>query len=312
MAETVEWLTAGAGDAGSRVDAFVAARLPTLSRSAAQRLIDEGQVRLNGRVCRQSERVTVGDRVEVRVPPPRPAETAAEALPLAILYEDDDLLVVNKQAGMAVHPSPGHAGGTLVNAVLYHRPNIAGVGGVVRPGIVHRLDKDTSGLVIVAKHDGAHRNLAQQLKDRVVEKTYLALVRGCPEPAQAVIDAPIGRDPRHRQRMGVVPGGREARTAYTVRERFAAAALVEARLETGRTHQIRVHFAGIGHAIVGDRVYGEASPLIGRQALHAWRLRFRSPSTGEVIAVEAPPADDFAMALRSLRDGRNPVGPVTA
>ncbi len=304
VAETVESLTAGAGDTGARVDAFVASRLGALSRSAAQRLIDEGQVRLNGRVCRRSERVTVGDRIEVRVPPPRPSDVAAEALPVDIVYEDDDLLVVNKPAGMAVHPSPGHAGGTLVNAVLYHRPDIAGVGGVVRPGIVHRLDKDTSGLVIVAKHDVAHRHLAHQLKDRAVEKTYLALVRGYPEPAQAVIDAPIGRDGRHRQRMAVVPGGRVARTGYTVREWFGeGAALVEAHPETGRTHQIRVHFAVIGHAILGDRVYGEASGLIGRQALHAWRLRFRSPTTGETIAVEALLPEDFAGALRSLHDG---------
>ncbi len=297
----VELLTAGAADAGSRIDVFIATRLPHVSRTVARRLCDEGEVLLKGVAARPSSRVGPGDPVSIRIPPPRPSGIAAEALPLRIVYEDGDLLVVDKPPGMPAHPSIGHESGTLVNAILHLRPDIAGVGGEQRPGIVHRLDKDTSGLVIVAKHDVAHRNLAAQLSARTVRKTYLALAEGTPQPAEALIDAPIARDDRHRKRMAVVPGGREARTRYRVVERFAGASLLELDIETGRTHQIRVHLAAIGHAVLGDSVYGTASPLIGRQALHAWRLRFRSPSTGDEIAVEAEPPADFAAALTALR-----------
>ncbi len=288
-------------EAGLRLDAFVVAKRPDLSRTAVQRFIAEGETLLNGRPARPGVRLDAGDSVLVRIPPPRPSTATPEDLPLVIAYEDDDLLVVNKPSDIAVHPAPGHDRGTLVNAVLHHRPDIAGVGGQVRPGIVHRLDKDTSGLVIVAKSDLAHRDLAAQLKARTVEKTYLAIVDGRPDLLSAAIEAPIGRDPRNRRRMAVTQTGRPARTAYRTLERLAGATLLEVSPETGRTHQIRVHLASVGHPVLGDALYGRASPHIGRQALHALRLRFRSPSTGSEIEVEALPPPDFERALEALR-----------
>jgi len=295
-------LIVSTADAGARLDAFVTAQRPELSRTAVQRLVGDGDVLVNGRRAKAGARLSPNDEVLVRIPPPRPTGLQAEAIDLAIVYEDDDLLVVDKPPGMPVHPSAGHDHGTLVNAVLHLRPGIAGVGGEMRPGIVHRLDKDTSGLVIVAKHDAAHRHLSAQLKAREVEKTYHAIVEGRPKPTEATIDAPIGRDPRHRKRMAVVAhGGREARTRYRVLEAFDGATLLEANPETGRTHQIRVHLAAVGHPIIGDVLYGRPSPVIGRQALHALRLRFRSPTTGADISVEAPLPTDLAAAIDQLR-----------
>jgi 23S rRNA pseudouridine1911/1915/1917 synthase len=287
--------------AGERLDVFVARRMPALTRARAQKLIDEGRVLAGGQRAKASLRLEAGQRVTVDVPPAVEATAVAEDIALDVIFEDADMLVVNKPPGMTVHPSPGHATSTLVNAILAHCDDLSGIGGVLRPGIVHRLDRDTSGVIVVAKNDAAHNALAKQLKDRVVEKTYVALVEGTPKPMEGVIDAPIARDPRNRQRMAIVDRGRASETAYSVIERFDGTSLVEARPKTGRTHQIRVHFAATGHAIVGDRVYGRASPMVGRQFLHARRIAFAHPRTGERVAFEAPLAADLAEALRKVR-----------
>ncbi|HXK32785.1 MAG TPA: RluA family pseudouridine synthase [Dehalococcoidia bacterium] len=287
--------------AGERLDVFVARRWPEITRSRARKLIESGDVRVDGRAERASYRLSAGERVSVTPPPPAAPEALPEAIALDVVYEDADIIAINKPAGMTVHPAPGHPRSTLVNAILAHCGDLSGVGGVLRPGIVHRLDRDTSGIILVAKNDAAHNDLARQWKERSVEKVYLALVEGTPRPPEGVIDAPVARDPRSRQRMAIVPGGREAQTAYRVVERFAGAALVEARPKTGRTHQIRVHLAAIGHPIVGDRVYGTASRRTLRQLLHAARITFTHPRTGERMTLEAPLAPDFAGALEELR-----------
>jgi len=290
-----------AEEAGERLDSVVAARLP-ISRTHAARLAADGAVSVDGVGERKSARVEEGQEVVVRVPAPEPASAEAEDIPLDIVYEDSDLLVIHKPAGLVVHPAPGHPGGTLVNALLHRCGDLAGIGGVLRPGIVHRLDKDTSGLLVVAKNEAAQASLAGQIKRREVRKLYLALVRGRVEPPEGVIDAPIGRHPRRRQRMAVVEGRREAQTRYRVREFLdddgVAYSLVEAEPLTGRTHQIRVHFASIGRPVVGDRLYGKASPLVGRQFLHAWRLGFRLPASGRYQEFESPLPGDLAEALR--------------
>jgi 23S rRNA pseudouridine1911/1915/1917 synthase len=287
--------------AGERLDVFVARMLPALTRSRAQRLIAVGRVTVDGAPSRASHPLKAGQRVTVDVPPPDDAGAKPEQIPLDVLYEDADLLAVNKPAGMTVHPSPGHASSTLVNAILAHCDDLSGIGGVMRPGIVHRLDRDTSGVILVAKNDAAHNALARQLKERRVGKVYLALVEGTPKPPRGVIDAPIARDPRNRQRMAIVEGGRESVTAYEVVERFAHVSLVEARPKTGRTHQIRVHLAAIGHPIIGDRLYGRASPLVARHFLHAARITFDHPRTNEQMTIEAPLAADLESAIARLR-----------
>lgn len=292
--------------AGERLDVFVAramrGTLPDLTRSRVRRLVDQGLVTVDGRQASKAGLgLVAGQRVQVTLPPPERTTLEPEAIPLGIVYEDDDLLVVDKPAGLVVHPSPGHAGHTLVNAVLAHCPNLSGIGGEGRPGIVHRLDKDTSGLIIVAKNDAAHLSLARQLKERKIEKTYLALVEGRVRPAGGVIDAPIARDPRHRKRMAVVARGRDARTRYRVLREADGRSLLEVRPETGRTHQIRVHLASIGHPIAGDALYGRRrDPSLARQFLHAQRLAFRHPRTGERIELEAPLADDLARYLATV------------
>ena len=295
---------------GERLDTAVA-RLCLISRSQAQRLIEAGFVTVAGRPRRKAgERLEGGELLVVRLPPPIKATPQPEAIPLDIVYEDAHLIVVNKPAGMAVHTGPGHAGRTLVNALLAHCPDLPGIGGVQRPGIVHRLDKDTSGLIVAAKDESSHNGLAAQLKNRQVKKTYLALVEGRLEPVEALIDAPVGRDPNNRRRMIVRPqpgsgesrGGREARTTYRVQTYFEGATLVEVSPITGRTHQIRVHFAALGHPVVGDPVYGRPSTLAPRQFLHAWRLAFRHPVDGRDLVFEAPLPDDLARALGSLTD----------
>jgi 23S rRNA pseudouridine1911/1915/1917 synthase len=275
--------------------------MPELTRSRVKRLIDDGHIRVNGELAKAGVRLEPGQRVMVDVPPPSAPSAKAESIPLDILFEDPDIVVINKPAGMTVHPAPGHAAHTLVNAILAHCTDLSGVGGVQRPGIVHRLDRDTSGVILVAKNDAAHNSLARQLKERRVEKTYLALVDGTPKPAEGVIDAPIARDPRNRQRMAIVEDGRESVTAYRVVERLPSYALVEARPKTGRTHQIRVHLAAIGHPIAGDRLYGHASRDISRQFLHAWRIAFTHPRTGVRINFEAPIPPDLAAVLTRLR-----------
>ncbi len=288
---------------GERLDVFVARRLPELTRSRVRRLIDFGLVTVDGHPpAKAGVPLEKGQRVSVTLPPPEPATLEPESIPLRIVYEDADLLVVDKPPGLPVHPSPGHAHHTLVNAVLAHCPEISGIGGEGRPGIVHRLDKDTSGLIIVAKSDPAHLSLARQLKERRVEKTYLALVEGRVEPPAGVIDAPIGRHPVHRKRMAVVQPGREARTRYRVLRALDGYSLLEVRPETGRTHQIRVHLAHAGHPIAGDPVYGRGKPPAGltRQFLHAERLAFRHPRTAERLELEAPLAGDLERVLQQL------------
>lgn len=287
-----------------RVDKYVAETVSDLSRAAAQRLIDEGRIRVNGATVKASYRLEPGDTVTVEIPPPVEVSIAPEAIPLDVVYEDADILVVNKPAGMVVHPAFGHAGGTLVNAVLAHCPDLAGVGGELRPGIVHRLDKDTSGLIVVAKGDAALRDLQAQFKGREVQKAYLALVEGHVSPPTGLIDAPIGRDPRARKKMAVAPrGGREAQTEYRALEYYDAHTLIEAHPLTGRTHQIRIHMAFIGHPIVGDSVYGfrKQRAKAPRLFLHAARLAFRLPSTGEWREFQAPLPDDLAGVLARLR-----------
>jgi 23S rRNA pseudouridine1911/1915/1917 synthase len=284
------------------------ARLCAISRSQAQRLIAEGLVAdARGPRRKPGDKLEGGERLTVRLPAPAPALPQAEAMPLDILYEDADLLVVNKPAGMPVHPGPGHSGRTLVNALLAHCPDLPGIGGVQRPGIVHRLDKDTSGVMVVAKTERAHAGLSAQLKQRQMHKTYLTLVEGRPKTPRAVIDAPIGRDPNNRRRMMVRPSGssraREAQTAYELVEQFASCALLQASPHTGRTHQIRVHLASIGHPVVADAVYGHKHDLLGRQFLHAWRLAFRHPLDGRDLSFEAPlPADLREVLERLQRD----------
>ncbi len=287
-----------------RLDRYLALRCPDLSRSRVGRLVRQGHATVNGAPAKPAQVVRTGDRVTLVVPPPIPSALSPEAMPLSVVYEDPDILVVDKPPGLPVHPSPGHPTHTLVNALLAHCTDLSGVGGELRPGIVHRLDMDTSGLMVVAKNDAAHRAVARQLQDRQVAKSYLALVWGIPEPREGNIDRPIARDPRNRKRMAVVEGGRDARTRYTVWRRLGECALVEARPETGRTHQIRVHLASVGHPIVGDQVYSRRrTKLVSRQFLHAHRLRLRLPSTDQEMEFSTPLAPDLQMALDALEQG---------
>jgi 23S rRNA pseudouridine1911/1915/1917 synthase len=295
-----------------RIDKFLANRLSDLSRAAVQRQIENGQVSVNGEPVKSSYKVSPGDRIVVTLPLQRSDELVPEAIPLDIVFEDQALLAINKVAGMVVHPAPGHKGGTLVNALLAHSPELAASGGQ-RPGVVHRLDRDTSGLILVAKNEKAKQELQRQFKDRTVDKAYLALVNGHLQPAWGRIEAPIGRDPHHRQRMAVLAGGREAVTEYHVLETFShrwgSAAgdysLLEAHPITGRTHQIRVHLASIGHPVVGDGLYGQRKcPLpLARHFLHAQKITFRHPLTRYQTALEAPLPKDLAQVLEVLRSG---------
>lgn len=273
-----------------------------MSRAQAQRLIDEGMVSQAGRV-----RHKAGDRLEghetltVTLPEPVSATPLPQEMGLHVIFEDASLIVVDKPAGMPVHPGPGHSDGTLVNALLAHCNDLSPIGGVLRPGIVHRLDKDTSGLIIAAKSEKAHLRLAAQIKAHEVKKTYLALVEGKVQPVEAMIDAPIGRDPNNRRRMMIrASGGREAQTSYHVVKQLADYALLEATLITGRTHQIRVHLASLGHPVVGDILYGKASPLASRQLLHAWHLSFAHPISGEPLSLEAPIPADLQAAVDAV------------
>jgi 23S rRNA pseudouridine1911/1915/1917 synthase len=285
-----------------RLDRFVADSLPDLSRSYIQQLIAAGLIRVDAVARRASFKMTPGEVVTVSIPPPVVDHLLPEPIPLAVLYEDADVIVLDKPAGLVVHPAPGHPRGTLVNALLAHAPDIS-VGGTNRPGIVHRLDKDTSGLMVVAKTDRARNSLTAQWEERSVEKAYVALAAGVVEPDRGTIDAPIARDPAHRQRMAVVARGRFAVTHFDVRRRFADSSLLDLAIETGRTHQIRVHLAFIGHPVVSDPVYGRtvvASGLpVPRQFLHAARLAFRLPD-GRAVAFEAPLPPDLQDVLDRL------------
>jgi 23S rRNA pseudouridine1911/1915/1917 synthase len=293
-------------NAGERLDIFLVKENPDLSRSHIQRLIAEQQVTVNGEPARSSYRVKPGDEVVLKIPLPRELEVVPENIPLDIYYEDGDVVVVNKPRGMVVHPAEGNYSGTLVNALLYHCRDLSGVNGVMRPGIVHRLDKDTSGLIMVAKNDFTHLELARQLKDRRVTRRYTALAHGNFKEDRGTVDAPIGRHPRDRQRMAVVSrGGRHAVTHYMVKERFGQYTLLELKLETGRTHQIRVHMAYLGHPLVGDLKYGPARPHFGLQGqfLHAATLGFHHPRRGEYLEFTAPLPGELADILVRLRQG---------
>lgn len=298
IAKTIHLIAA---KAGLRLDLYICESDKDFTRSHVQKLINSGHVTVNDRVAKPSLKIKVGDAIVVNLPPPEPSPAlVAEHMPLAVLYEDSDLLVIDKPAGITVYPAPGHPSRTLMNAVLAHFPGISNIDGSVRPGIVHRLDKDTSGVMVVAKNKVAQLNLSAQLKSRRVLKKYLVLVKGHPSPEEGVIEAPIGRHPKDRKRMAVVPGGREARTLYKVRRRLDGYTLVEATLQTGRTHQIRVHFSRMGWPVAGDPVYGMRTPCLRRQFVHAFLLGFRLPSTGEYVEFRSELPVDLEEALEKV------------
>lgn len=297
-------LTRTADRPGERADAFLARVVPDLTRSAAQRLLEAGAVRLAGRPVRKNYRTAPGDVLEVDIPAPQPVDLVPQDIPLDIVYEDGDVIVVNKPVGMVVHPAPGHSDGTLVNALLYHCGNtLSGINGTLRPGIVHRIDRDTSGLIIAAKNDAAHQYLSAQLADHTLARTYECIVVGKLREDRGTVDAPIARHPTDRKRMAVVAGGREAVTHWEVIARYPGYTHVRCRLETGRTHQIRVHMAYIGHPILGDTVYGAKKEVPGLtgQCLHAVGLRFLHPRTHEVVELSCPLPEEFTRMLQKIR-----------
>lgn len=285
---------------GQRLDAFLADSLPDLSRTRAQRLIADGRVTVDGERARASHRLSAGQAVAVEMPEPVPDALSPRPAPLAVVYDDPDLVAVDKPPGLTVHPAAGQPDGTLANALLALYPEIEGVGGPGRAGIVHRLDKGTSGLLVAAKNEAAHAGLRAQFKDRLVSKRYLALVVGAPSEDRAVIDAPVGRHPRQRQRMAAVSGGRPAATPYRVLERLRGYTLVEASPKTGRTHQVRVHLASIGHPLAGDRTYGRRVAGLGRHFLHAAFLAFSHPRSGETVELRSELPPDLRRFLASL------------
>jgi 23S rRNA pseudouridine1911/1915/1917 synthase len=287
--------------AEGRLDRALPVLDPRLTRSAAGRLAREGRVLLNGRRARPADQVAEGDLVEYELPAPVRLEPSPEAIPLRVRYDDTDLVVVEKPAGMVVHPSPGHGAGTLAHALLGLGGEWSAVGGRLRPGIVHRLDRGTSGLVLAARSDAAHRSLAAQLADRTLSRTYLAIARGGVPGDRWVAEGSIARDPQNRLRMAVVEGGRPARTRFEVLERRGGHTLLRCDLETGRTHQVRVHLAAMGHPLAGDDLYARRRPEDPqRPMLHAWGLRFRHPRTGADMSFEAPPPDDFEAFWEAL------------
>lgn len=273
-----------------------------LSRSRAQNLIEQSKVTVNGSSCRQKDGVHAGDVIRYTVPEAKPVELVPEDIPLDIVYEDDDICVVNKPRGMVVHPAAGNESGTLVNALLYHFGDLSSIGGEIRPGIVHRIDKMTSGLLAVAKNDMAHERLARQFADHSAHRSYIALVAGNIKEDSGTVDAPIGRHPTERKRMAVVENGRRAVTHYRVLYRFSGVTVLALELETGRTHQIRVHMAHIHHPVVGDQVYSNGKNALGMdgQALHGWRLQLKHPLTAEQMSFEAPLPEDMQRALKRL------------
>lgn len=287
-----------------RLDAFLASSLDGLTRSQATRLIESGEVAVNGRAVGKSYKLAGGEDIAVTLPEPEPVEAVPQDIPLDVVYEDADVIVVNKPSGMVVHPAPGHPDGTLVNALLYHcAGTLSGVGGALRPGIVHRIDRDTSGLIIAAKNDAAHQYLSAQLADHTLARTYECIVVGKLREDRGTVDAPIARHPTDRKRMAVVAGGREAVTHWEVIARYPGYTHVRCRLETGRTHQIRVHMAYIGHPILGDTVYGAKKEVPGLtgQCLHAVGLRFLHPRTHEVVELFCPLPEEFTRMLQKIR-----------
>lgn len=302
--ELFEYVVAPA-EAGERLDKLLTVLKPELSRAHVQRLIDEGQLEINGKPASKAGLKLRGkEKLKLLIPPPQPlSHLEPENIPLNIIYEDESVIVINKPAGLVVHPAPGHYSGTLVNALLYHVPDL-NINGNQRPGIVHRLDKDTSGLLVTAKNDTALGNLINQMKNRETLKEYITLVEGNLQPGAGIIDAPIGRDPKARKQMAIVRKGKPARTHYKAIEYFENHTLVNARLETGRTHQIRVHFAFLKHPVVGDPVYGFRKPSLPlkRQFLHAAKLGFRLPSSGEYREFEAPLPNDLKVTLEKAQN----------
>ncbi len=301
-------LSVEAGQAGKRLDLYLSENIEGLSRTRLQKLIEAGQILVNGAPCIDNNyRVQENDEINISVPPPEKATVEPENIRLDIIFEDKDLLVVNKPRGMVVHPGPGHSGGTLVNALLYYCQDLSGIGGIMRPGIVHRLDKDTSGLLIVAKNDYTHSMLSAALKSRQMRREYLALVHGKVVPRFGKIDVPVGRHPRHRKKMAVVQGGREAVTSYSVLKYYERHSLLRLKLQTGRTHQIRVHLAYLGYPVVGDLTYSTASlsdlpeELAAPHALHARRIVFNHPRSGKQLEFSAPLPADFREGLRQLK-----------
>ena len=297
-------LTAATEHAGVRLDAFLSAD-GALTRSQAARLIAEGRVRVNGKPAAKSARLSGGETVTVDVPQLRETALPPQDIPLDVVYEDDDVIVVNKPTGLVVHPAPGHPDGTLVNALLHHcGDSLSGIGGEKRPGIVHRIDRDTSGLIIAAKNDAAHLALSTQLKDHSLSRTYECLVTGNMKQDSGTVDAPIGRSSADRKKMAVVPTGRRAVTHWEVVARYPGVTHLRCRLETGRTHQIRVHMAYIGHPILGDTVYGAKKPVPGLtgQCLHAAGLRFVHPRTGEPVELHCPLPPEFTAMLQKLQN----------
>jgi len=313
LGERVYHLEIGPAEEGERVDVLLSRKLPILSRARVQKLISEGRVSVNGVRVRSSFRPRSGDQVHTELPEPVPQEVLPRNIPIDVLMENEDFLVLNKPAGLVVHPAPGHLDDTLVSALLYHVKDLSGIGGVLRPGIVHRLDKETSGALLVAKNDRSHRELSRLFKNGEIHKTYLTIVKGRVAEPEGKIDLPVGRHPVHRKKMSVVSrSGRRALTYYKCLRRFEslAASLLEVRIETGRTHQIRVHMAAAGYPVLGDPVYGGKKDIeasirrsgghVCRQMLHASRLQWVHPQMGGSVCVEAPLAEDMEAVLALL------------
>jgi pseudouridine synthase, RluA family len=299
----VEKKLLSADENDKRIDAYITEKEGELSRSYVQKLINEGNVTVNGRIVKPNYKVKKDDSIIINIPEPVKLDVVAEDIKLDILYEDDDVIVINKPQGMVVHPAAGNYSGTLVNALLKHCSHLSGINGVIRPGIVHRIDKDTSGVIIAAKNDTAHRNLAEQIKNHTVNRIYIALVEGIIKTDNGTIEGAIGRHPVDRKKMDIVPNGKHAVTHFRVLERFESHTLIEAKLETGRTHQIRVHMAHIGHPVVGDPLYGRSKKKfdLKGQALHAEILGFLHPATGEYMEFRAPIPPYFQNLINDLR-----------
>jgi 23S rRNA pseudouridine1911/1915/1917 synthase len=286
-----------------RLDLFLSELLENMSRSQIQKLIDENHITVNDKNIKSNYKIKAKDKINIEIPKPKALEIEAEDIDIEILYEDEDLAIINKPQGMVVHPAAGNFSGTLVNALLSRCQNLSGINGVIRPGIVHRIDKDTSGVLVIAKNDMAHRSLAEQIKEHTVKRAYVALVEGIIKQDNGTVDMPIGRHPVERKKMAIIKNGRNAVTHFTVMERFKNTTLIEARLETGRTHQIRVHMAYLGHPLVGDPVYGykkQKYNLMG-QVLHAKTLGFIHPRTGKYVEFSSPLPDYFQNLINNLK-----------
>lgn len=300
-------LTVSPEEAGVRIDKYLTEQLPDITRSYLQKLLKDGSVQMNGKPVKTSTKTAAGAVIELTIPDPEEPEILPEEIPLDILYEDSDVILINKPKDMVVHPAAGHYTGTLVNALMYHcKGDLSGINGVLRPGIVHRIDKDTTGVLIVCKNDKAHNALAEQLKEHSITRKYRAIVCGNLKEDEGTVDAPLGRHPQDRKKMAIVrTGGKRAVTHYRVLERFGNYTYIECQLETGRTHQIRVHMASLGHPLLGDEVYGRVkSPFkLEGQTLHAMVLGFIHPTTGEYMEFEAPLPEYFEKLLEKLRRG---------